>query len=76
MKLTKKATYIISFQVEAFWNEEGGMGSSTFGPTTNTLEDAIHQLELARSTDQVDKSTYGDTPWVIVCYVTTEVKGI
>ena len=27
MKITKSTKYTISFQVEAFWSEEGGMGS-------------------------------------------------
>ena len=58
MKITKKAIYEVSFTIEAFWDEEGGMGTDCFGPTVYTLEEAIHTLELAMASSKDD--------WVIV----------
>ena len=49
MEIIKKAAYKITFQVVAYWSEEGGMGDDYFGPVVNSIEEAIHQLELARS---------------------------
>ncbi len=46
------------FQVESFWNEEGGMGHDTYGLSVSELESALRILESA-------KNTRPDTDWII-----------
>ena len=65
MKITKKAAYYIAFTVEAFWPEEGGMGHETFGEIVDTIEEAVHLLEIARITGMADLKAN----WVIVGHV-------
>lgn len=68
MKLTQTTEHEITFTVESFWSEEGGMGQNEYGKQVNTLEEAIHLLELAR----VARST--NTEWIIVGRVATKIK--
>lgn len=51
MSITTEIKTTITFKVEAFWNEEGGMGSDSFGGDYNTLEEAIFALHLAKAED-------------------------
>lgn len=57
----------ITFQVKAFWNEEGGMGEEEFGPVVNDLPDAVQNLMLAKISKPKE-------PWIIVAEVITSVK--
>jgi len=67
MKITTTTDHDIRFTVEAFWGEEGGMGTDSFGSESLTLAEAVHTLELARARDaKVD--------WVIVGKVKTTVS--
>jgi len=65
MNLTTKTSHVITFTVEAFWNEEGGMGSDTFGEPTGELPVAVRTLELARISGGIPKGV----EWVIVADV-------
>ena len=68
MKIDTQATYTITFSVQAYWNEEGGMGHDTFGKVVDDLPAAILQLELAQiSNPKLD--------WQIICDVTKQVSG-
>lgn len=67
MKLQTTTSHTISFTVEAFWNEEGGMGQDQYGEAVDTLQQAVRLLELARVKDP-------KTNWVIVCDVKTTVS--
>ena len=67
MKITTSTTHTILFSVRAFWDEEGGMGTERFGAKCNSLEEAIHTLELARASGL-------RSDWVIVADVTTVVN--
>lgn len=51
MNLTTEIKTTITFKVEAFWNEEGGMGSDSFGGDYKTLEEAVFALHLAKAED-------------------------
>ena len=64
MEIKKTTKYTITFWVEAFWNEEGGMGHNHFGNKLDRIEDAIHNLELAKERNP-------DNSWIITCYVET-----
>lgn len=66
MKLTTKTTHKLVFRVEYFIATEGGMDSDQFGKDTGNLEQAIHDLELARA-----QSAHND--WLITIEVLTEV---
>lgn len=37
MKMTVTTSYELTFQVQAHWSEEGGMGSDYFGESVNTI---------------------------------------
>jgi hypothetical protein len=67
MTIKKTTTHTVSFTVEAFWNEEGGMGHAQHGDTKTELVEVIQLLELARIADP-------NTDWTIVCDVTTTVS--
>jgi hypothetical protein len=58
--------HTVSFTVEAFWNEEGGMGQDSFGGVVKELPEAVHLLELARKHSP-------KTNWVIVGQVKTSI---
>ncbi len=49
MKISVNKTVVVTFAVEAYWNEEGGMGYTEFANNISTLEEAINKLEVARS---------------------------
>lgn len=68
MKITKTSAYTVVFYVGYFEGTEGGMDSETFGPNTETLEEAIELLDLAR----VSKPSYD---WIIVAEVQKLIKG-
>lgn len=66
MKISATTKHDISFTVEAFWNEEGGMGQDQFGDVVPELVAAVRLLELARV-------AHPKTNWVIVGTVATTV---
>lgn len=68
MELTTSTTHLITFSVQAFWDEEGGMGNDMYGDPVQELADAIRLLELARVGEKKKNK------WVIVCDVETTVK--
>ena len=49
MEISTTIKVKLTFKVEAFWSEEGGMGSDSFGGTCNTLEEALFNLHLAKA---------------------------
>jgi len=65
MKIRITVSHIVTFSVQAFWNEEGGMGHESFGKDCDDLYDALIQLELA-------KTNAPDIDWIIVCNVTKQ----
>lgn len=67
MNITTKVSHTVTFTIEAFWNEEGGMGHDQLGGTFDDLTGAIRGLEIARLTQST-------TEWVIVCRVKTQVS--
>lgn len=69
MQIIKTTSYEIKFQVRAFWNEEGGMGEEGFGDITDTIEEAIYILELAKRTE-----SFKNMPWIITCDVKVQNK--
>lgn len=69
MKLTKTVTYDLTFTVEYFTPQEGGMDNDLFGQPVSTLAEAVHLLELA-----VEQETDKYTEWLIVCKVKRRVK--
>lgn len=64
MTIKTTTSHTLTFAVEAFWSEEGGMGSDSYGQPTPDLPAAIRLLELAR----VEKPK---TDWVITIDVKT-----
>lgn len=66
MNLKTTTSHTVSFTVEAFWSEEGGMGQDRYGEAVQELPQAIRLLELARVAQP-------KTDWVIVGKVTTTV---
>jgi hypothetical protein len=64
MQITTTTNHAIAFTIEAFWDEEGGMGRSQFGDSTQTLEEAVHLLEVART--QKKTLLPDGAEWVIV----------
>lgn len=67
MTIKTTTSHNLTFSVEAFWNEEGGMGHEQYGEDVQELTQALHLLELAR----VARSAYD---WAIVCRVETKVS--
>ena len=67
MTIKTTTSHNLIFSVEAFWNEEGGMGHEQYGKDVKELTEALHLLELAR----VAQSAYD---WAIVCRVETKVS--
>ena len=71
MRITKKVTYDIKYRVMSFMNTEGGMDTDSYGDIVDTLEEALHLLEMARV------SRNRDYDWMIIIEdtrVITEVK--
>jgi hypothetical protein len=73
MNITVTTTHKITYQVYACWNEEGGMGSRDFGPECDRIEEAIVQLQLARSSENNTPAAF-KTDWFIKCDVQTIIK--
>ena len=71
MKIETKTTHVLTFAVEAFWNEEGGMGSDSFGDTYSDLPAAIHALELARAAEVKRNKHDVQRDWIITIDVKT-----
>jgi len=71
MKITTTTHHELTFTIEAFWAEEGGLGHEVFGSTVKTLEEAITLLGLARASTATQ--TQNDTnDWKIVIEVETK----
>jgi hypothetical protein len=70
MNITTKATHNITFSVEYFEEQEGGMDNETFGRACGTLKDAIHILQIAREAQPRPPAS----DWVIVCYVESKIE--
>ena len=67
MKISTNTTHDLTFAVEAFWSEEGGMGCDSFGNKCADLHQALHLLELAKAQDsKID--------WIITINVKTVVS--
>jgi hypothetical protein len=58
MKISNTINYNLTFKVEAFWDEEGGMGTEQYGASVSELTDALRILESA-------KNTQPKLPWII-----------
>ncbi len=67
MTLQTTITHKLTFAVEAFWDEEGGMGRDEYGTDQSELSEAVRLLELARV-------AFPKTRWIITCNVETVVK--
>ena len=66
MNIKTTTSHAITFTVEAFWDEEGGMGHDQYGEAAQDLPQAIRILELARVAQP-------QTDWCIVADVKTTV---
>lgn len=64
MNLKTTTSHAITFTVEAFWDEEGGMGQDQYGEGVQELAQAVRLLELARIAQPKE-------PWRIVADVKT-----
>lgn len=69
MKINIQSSYNITFGVQAFWNEEGGMGSDSFGKQCDNIQTALVQLELAQVAEP-------NVEWIIVCGVEKQVSEV
>jgi hypothetical protein len=70
MNIKTTTSHEIKFTVEAFWDEEGGMGTDQFGGEVDALAEAVKLLELAKVSGKLSKGL----EWVIVGYVKTNVS--
>ena len=68
MKLTTTKVQELTFSVESFEAEEGGMDHQLFGKDCSELAEVVEQLDLA-------KIAHPKYDWVIVCRVTTKING-
>lgn len=66
MQIKTIKTHNVSFSIQAFWNEEGGMGDASYGRIVHELHEAIAMLELAQIYDS-------KMNWIIVCDVETKI---
>lgn len=66
MNISITTSHTVVFTVQAFWDEEGGMGQDQYGKGVSELADAIRMVDLARIADPKRE-------WVIVGTVTTSV---
>ena len=71
MKINLTTTHELTFAVEAFWNEEGGMGEDQFGKDVPTLEEALALLMQARATNAKTPPGH-EIPWIITIDVKTK----
>jgi hypothetical protein len=67
MKISKTVNYTITFSVQAYWSEEGGMGHSCHSEGWNELIDAIAALEYAENNNP-------DHDWEIIANVAKVVR--
>ncbi len=67
MKLSVTTTHELTFAVEYFHQEEGGMSNERFGEGRQTLQEAIELLTIAKN-----HSPKND--WIITVDVKTTVK--
>lgn len=65
MKIETRVSHNITFTVEAFEAQEGGMDHDSFGKEVQTIAEAIEILRLAKISS--------NSNWIIVCNVTTLV---
>jgi hypothetical protein len=71
MKINLTTTHDLTFAVEAFWSEEGGMGEDQLGKPVSTIEEAIALLMQARAAGAKAPSGH-ETPWIITIDVHTK----
>jgi hypothetical protein len=69
MKINLTTTHELTFAVEAFWSEEGGMGEDQFGPKVKTLEEALALLMQAKAAGAKEKYP---NKWIITINVETK----
>lgn len=67
MKISKTVNYEVLFHVKEYQETEGGMIVTTFQSNIDSLEKAIHFLELARASNKND--------WIIEVEVKTLING-
>ena len=67
MRISTTIVHTVTFSVRAFWSEEGGMGQDSFGPSCDTLIEALVHLDLANAQDP-------KTDWLIVCSTAKQVQ--
>ncbi len=60
MKIQTTTTHEVTFTIESFWHEEGGMGHDQSGGDYNDLPQALRALELVHGQSKHPE-------WVIVC---------
>lgn len=67
MEIKKTTSHSITFTIEAFWDEQGGMGTDQYGESVGELHQAVHLLELA-------KVAKPKTDWKIIGTVKTSTN--
>lgn len=67
MELSTNITHTITFSIQAFWNEEGGMGQDTFGEDCGSLNEAVVLLDLAQIKEP-------KLDWIITCNTFKKIK--
>ena len=67
MKIKTTLEKTVTFSIEAYWNEEGGMGERVFVNGISSIEEAVVAL---------DKANYiqNDMDWIIVGRVTEVIR--
>jgi hypothetical protein len=81
MNINTEIKTSLVFKVEAFWNEEGGMGCDSFGGKYKTLEEAVFALHLAKANEakrcESEKNRglkhISPTEWIITGYMSDAV---
>ncbi len=76
MIVSTTKTQTLTFTVEAWWAEEGGIGNDHFGSEVKTLAEALVLLELAKVKEsyQSPRGPHGPiVDWKIVVHVKTAV---
>ena len=70
MIVEKTTKHKAIFTVEMYWSEEDGMGTEQFGNEVDTIEEAIHLLEVANASQSQNETANFGYEWIIVCRVT------
>lgn len=73
MKITVTKTYELTYSVEYFHPNEGGMDEGNYGSPVKTIEEAVMLLELARTPAPTNYNHGAD--WIIVVRVETKLTG-